>query len=49
MTPANGKNVTKYDEKIQNNRLPVGFWISFQETFFVGIVLHECTDFYTCT
>ncbi len=33
MTPANGKNVTKYDEKIQNNRLPVGFRISFQETF----------------
>ncbi len=50
MTPANGKNVTKYDEKIQNNRLPVGFRISFQETFFVGIVmLHECTDFHTCT
>ncbi len=33
MTPANGKNVTKYDEKIQNNRLPVGFRISFQDTF----------------
>ncbi len=50
MTPANGQNVTKYDEKIQNNRLPVGFLISFQETFFVGIVmLHECTDFHTCT
>ncbi len=33
MTPANGKNVTKYDGKIQNNRLPVGFRISFHETF----------------
>ncbi len=33
MTPANGKNITEYDEKIQNNRLPVGFRISFQETF----------------
>ncbi len=33
MTPANGKNITKYDEKIQNNRLPVEFRISFQDTF----------------
>ncbi len=47
MTPENGKNDTKYDEKIQNSRLPVGFLISF---FFVGIVkLHKCTDFRTCT
>ncbi len=50
MTPENGKNDTKYDEKIQNNRLPVGFLILYLETFFVGIVkLHECTDFRTCT
>ncbi len=52
MTPANGKNVTKYDEKIQNNRLPVGFRVSdfVPGDFFVGIVmLHECTDFHTCT
>ncbi len=49
MTPENGKNDTKYDEKIQNNRLPVGFLISYLD-FFVGIVkLHECTDFRTCT
>ncbi len=27
MTPENGKNDTKYDEKIQNSRLPVGFLI----------------------
>ncbi len=33
MTPENGKNDTKYDEKIQNNRLPVGFLISYLETF----------------
>ncbi len=31
--PANGKNVTKYDEKIQITDFPVGFRISFQETF----------------
>ncbi len=50
MTPANGKNVTKYDEKIQNNRLPVGFRIKVPGDFFVGIVkLHECTNFLTCT
>ncbi len=43
MTPENGKNDTKYGEKIQNSRLPVGFLIS---DFFVGIVMiHECTDF----
>ncbi len=46
MTPENGKNDTKYDEKIQNSRLPVGFLISYLGDFFVGIVkLHECTDF----
>ncbi len=33
MTPENGKNDTKYDEKIQNSRLPVGFLISYLETF----------------
>ncbi len=33
MTPENGKNDTKYDEKIQNNRLPVGFLILYLETF----------------
>ncbi len=33
MTPENGKNDTKYDEKIQNSRLPVGFLISYPETF----------------
>ncbi len=45
MTPENGKNDTKYDKKIQNNRLPVWFLISYQD-FFVGIVmLHECTIF----
>ncbi len=50
MTPENGKNYTKYDEKIQNSRLPVGFLISYLETFFVGIVkLHKFTDFRTCT
>ncbi len=50
MTPENGKNDTKYDEKIQNSRLPV--WISdfVPGDFFVGIVkLHKCTDFRTCT
>ncbi len=50
MTPANGKNDTKYDEKIQNNRLPVGFRDFVPGDFFVGIVmLHECADFHTCT
>ncbi len=49
MTPENGKNDTKYDEKIQNSRLPVGFLI-LPGDFFVGIVkLHKCTDFRTCT
>ncbi len=33
MTPENGKNDTKYDDKIQNSRLPVGFLTSYQETF----------------
>ncbi len=50
MTPANGKNVTKYDEKIQNNL--TSCWVSdfVPGDFFVGIVmLHECTDFHTCT
>ncbi len=47
MTAENGKNDTKYDEKIQNSRLPVGF---LPLDFFVGIVmLHECTDFHTRT
>ncbi len=48
MTPANGQNVTKYDEKIQNTSC----WVSdfVPGDFFVGIVmLHECTDFHTCT
>ncbi len=49
MTPENGKNDTKYDEKIQNNRLPVRFSDFVPRYFFVGIVmLHECTDFRTC-
>ncbi len=29
----NDHNDTKYDEKIQNSRLPVGFLISYLETF----------------
>ncbi len=33
MTPENGKNDTKYDKKIQNNRLPVWFLILYLETF----------------
>ncbi len=33
MTPENGKNVTKYDEKIQNNRLPVGFGFRSRRLF----------------
>ncbi len=33
MTPEMAKNDTKYDEKIQNSRLPVGFLISYLETF----------------
>ncbi len=40
MTPANGKNLTKYDEKILNNRLPVGFRISFQETFLLVLLCY---------
>ncbi len=49
MTPANGKNVTKYDEKIQNNDFLLGFGFRSRR-FFEGIVmLHECTDFRTCT
>ncbi len=50
MTPENGKNDPKFAEKIQNNRLPVGFRIFVPGDFFIGIVmLHQCTDFYTCT
>ncbi len=50
MTPENGKNDTKFAEKIQNNRLPVGFRNWQQETFLVGIgVLHMYTNFRTCT
>ncbi len=33
MTPENGKNDTKYDEKTQNSQLPVWFLISYLETF----------------
>ncbi len=33
MTPENGKNDTKFAEKIQNNRLPVGFRISYLRLF----------------
>ncbi len=41
MTP---ENDTKYDEKIQNNRLPFGFSDFVPGDFFVCIVmLHECT------
>ncbi len=50
MTPENGKNDTKFAEKIQNK--PTSCWVSdfVPGDFFVGIVmLHECTDFYTCT
>ncbi len=49
MTPENGKNYTKYDDKIQKSQLP--FFSDFvPRDFFVGIVkLHECTDFRTCT
>ncbi len=48
--PGNGKNCTKIVQEIQNNLLPVGFSILYQETFFVGNgVLHVCTDFCTYT
>ncbi len=47
MTP---ENDTKYDKKILNNRLPVGFSDFVPRDFFVGIVmLHKCTDFRTYT
>ncbi len=43
------KNDTKFAEKIKNNWLPVDLDFALRD-FFVGIgVLHECTDFYTCT
>ncbi len=49
MRPENLKNDTKFDELIKNSQLPVGFGICFKRLF-VGIgVLHECTDFHTCT
>ncbi len=45
MTPENGK-MTQNMTRNSNNRLPVGFLISYLGDFFVGIVkLHECTDF----
>ncbi len=50
MTPENGKNDTKYDKKIQNK--PTSCLVSdfVPRDFFVGIVmLHECTNFRTCT
>ncbi len=47
MTPSNGKNITKYYEKINDFSVVSDF---VPEDFFVGIVmLHECTDFHTCT
>ncbi len=50
MRPENLKNDTKFDELIKNNQLPVGFGILLPRDFLVGIgVLHECTDFHTCT
>ncbi len=50
MRPENLKNDTKFDELIKNSQLPVGFWDFASRDFFVGIgVLHECTDFHTCT
>ncbi len=50
MRPENLKNDTKFDELIKNNQLPVGFGDFASRDFLVGIgVLHECTDFHTCT
>ncbi len=46
MTPENGKNDTKYDER--NSKQPTSCWVSdfVPGDFFVGIVkLHKCTDF----
>ncbi len=40
MTPENGKNDTKYDETIQNNRLPVGFSDFVPRDCFVSIVMY---------
>ncbi len=49
MRPENLKNDTKFDELIKNNQLPVGFGFC-SKRLLVGIgVLHECTDFHTCT
>ncbi len=49
MTPANGKNVTKYDEKFKITDFLLGFGFR-SRILFVGIVmLHECNDFHTCS
>ncbi len=43
------KMAQNLQEKIQNNRLPVGFRTSYRGDFFVGIgVLHVFTEFRTC-
>ncbi len=49
MRPENLKNDTKFDELIKiTNFLLV--WDFTSRDFLVGIgVLHECTDFHTCT
>ncbi len=49
MRPENGKNDTQFAEKIQNNRLPVGFGFRTWRLFVGIVMLHECTNFYTCT
>ncbi len=46
MTPENGKNDTKYDKKIQNNRTSCLVSDFVPRDFFVGIVmLHEVYQF----
>ncbi len=47
--PENGKNSTKLAEKIQNNRIPIGFRTSYRDNFIVGIsLLQVSTEFCTC-
>ncbi len=50
MRPENLKNDTKFDELIKNKPTSCWVWDFASRDFLVGIgVLHECTDFHTCT
>ncbi len=49
MTPENGKNYTKFAEKFKITDFLLGSGFRTRRLFVGIVMLHECTDFYTCT